>query len=288
MKTFLIRLLRLLLTTVKPKSGLAKFATNEVVRNAIRALPTPLVARLPGGLEIEVDPEDFNGRKLWLSGTNDWKITNTVIDLLDRDDILLDIGANYGSVGLAAREKVGTQGHVHLFEPQPDLVRRMRATLDTAGADNVSLHEIALSDHDAEVELVLKGRHSGGASIVAHDAAGKTETIRVEARKTRDFVAPLVGDKAFGVKIDVEGAEPLILPDLLGFPTLKFVIFEGNQNVATLFDLLESHEFAIFGFCRTVLRTRVARVADAQDRHRYHDFVAIRRDQAEGLVKRIH
>ena len=64
------------------------------------------------------------------------------------DAVTVDVGAN---CGLYTRRLARLSRQVHAFEPSQQMARLLRRT----SARNVSVHEIALSDHDGDAELFI-------------------------------------------------------------------------------------------------------------------------------------
>jgi FkbM family methyltransferase len=227
------------------------------------------------GLRIIVDPQDYNARVLFLFGTSDPKVEATTCALLQPDDVFLDVGANYSSIGIAASRIVGHRGQVHLFEPQRGLAERVREAIVAARLSNVWVHPVALLDRDGEMTIRYPAHHSGRATLVdPTDSDWTAETVQVRA--VADYLAPLVRQRAFGVKLDVEGAEPLLMPWLLQQPHLRFVVFEANRNQSELWSLIRKSPFALFGIERRLVLTRLRRVDDSTQLMSFHDLVAVR------------
>ncbi|HEV2593261.1 MAG TPA: FkbM family methyltransferase [Gaiellaceae bacterium] len=113
----------------------------------------------------------------------------------------VDVGANVGFLAVQLSRFVGPTGRVHAFEPHPVTLELLRANLWRHRCANTTVHPCAASEHAGRVELVadpegLSGVHmgSGGISVEAvtlDEALGGTPV---------DFM-----------KIDVEGAEPMVL-----------------------------------------------------------------------------
>ena len=225
-----------------------------------------------GNSYIEVDITDYHGRILWLFGSNDFKVSRTVNMLLKPGMNFLDIGANYGSIGFAATDSIGENDEIHFFEPQPDFANKLRQTAASLVKDHCHVHEIALFDQPGQMELALAENHSGVASLIKDNAAG---SISVRVEKTYDYVSKLVGDKPFGVKLDAEEAEPFIVPDLLEFKNLQFIVFEGDANQEILHNIFTERQFNIYGIKKTLLRPRFSKIKNLDQWHLFHDFVAI-------------
>src|ERR1700730_844735 len=88
-------------------SGLTPLAFNRLTNSCFGSKNYLVYARTHAGLNVEVDVNDYHGRILYLSGTNDPKVQTLASELLAPGDTFLDIGANYSSIGLYASRKVG-------------------------------------------------------------------------------------------------------------------------------------------------------------------------------------
>lgn len=277
----LLNLYALPLRLIRPNVGLTTLSFNRFTNALFRNAPNPLVAHLPCGAKIDIDPQEYHGRITWMVGSGDWKVSRTVNALLSPGDMLLDIGANYGSIGFEAAVKVGPEGEVHMFEPQARVADRLTVAMAGAPFNNVKLHRLALSNKDGEVILAGPAQHSGMATIIDSDTLERprdhSETVQM--RDTAPFIRPLVENRSFGVKIDIEGAEPMVLPGLVEQEGLKFVVFEGANEQRWLWDFFTGAGFTIFGLERSIRRSQISPLASFDDWSKYHDFLAIKTDQ---------
>jgi hypothetical protein len=147
---------------------------------------------------------------------------------------------------------------------------------------NVYLHEVGLMDRDGELALSVCSGHSGK----AHFAGAITDhtAITVPVRNAQSFVHDVVGDRPFGAKIDVEGAELLILSPLLQSEGLRFVVFECGRHAAyqTVWERIDSGGFALFGISKGRRAVRLSRLSEAGEMSSYSDLVAVSRDPRLG------
>ena len=120
--------------------------------------------------------------------------------------ITVDVGAN---CGLYTRRLARLSEHVHAFEPS----QRMADLLRRTSAGNVSVHEIALSDHNGDAELFIpqgdNGLVYGRASLEPQREAPDQRLVSAHVPTAR-LDAVVEQDVAF-VKIDVEGHELSVL-----------------------------------------------------------------------------
>lgn len=133
-----------------------------------------------------------------------------LLDELNDDDVFYDVGANTGLYTCFAAKKISS-GEVIAFEPYPpnvDELRRNAALNDK----HITVLEIALSDHSDTVEIATPETSTPGYGAASMAADQDGESVRAlrgdELVNDGDIPPPTV------VKIDVEGAEPLVVDGL--------------------------------------------------------------------------
>ena len=121
------------------------------------------------------------------------------------DAVTVDVGAN---CGLYTRKLARLSRQVHAFEPSRQMARLLRRT----SARNVSVHEIALSDHDGDAELFIPQGDDGPVYGLASLEARADSPVRLVSSHVpiARLDAVIDQDVAF-VKIDVEGHELNVL-----------------------------------------------------------------------------
>ena len=117
----------------------------------------------------------------------------------------IDVGA---SEGIYSYVLAGLSHRVHAFEPNPDLYRQLEAAVP----DNVTVHNVALSDRVGITTLRLPVDDDGLATIEAANpldsaAPGRIRTLSVETCTLDRFA---LADVRL-IKIDVEGHEAAVL-----------------------------------------------------------------------------
>ena len=109
---------------------------------------------------------------------------------------------------------VGSSGSVHTIEVSPTIFGRLKANLDANKASNVKPYNMAVSNEAGQVTVFLHDEtNTGGTTILASEAerVGAKAEATVETRRLRDIVPLEELLKAKLLKIDVEGAEWLVL-----------------------------------------------------------------------------
>ena len=118
---------------------------------------------------------------------------------------VIEAGANRGVTAVAIAREIGSVGRLYTFEPVPEFYEELKASLVRNDAQNVSAHQLALSNQPGRIELYKRGGESG--ITPAEDA----EMLRVEATNIADFVAEHKIDRVDLLYLDCEGSELLVL-----------------------------------------------------------------------------
>lgn len=235
-------------------------------------------AVLRNGLRLPVRLSDYNGRMLYLFGTPDPKVISVCQSLLNPGDVFLDIGANFGTVGLLSHTSVEPGGALHFVEPQPELCEAIRGAIESGSIKNAQVHNCGMWDEDGELTLNRPDQHTGAASLASSSTGGAS--IQVPVRAVDSFLKETVGDRSFGAKVDVEGAEPRILPTILAHPSLRFVLFECNipEVREHAWELISNKKLAFFGLRKNLFTTRLFAIRTREELDRVHDVLAVQTD----------
>lgn len=224
----------------------------------------PLKVKLRSGVRLMVDPKDYNGRMVALFGLQEPNITTICKSYLQSSDVFLDIGANNGAVGLNC---IDYADEVHQFEPQPHLCKNITDSINDHGLDNVSLHPIGLMDHDDELEMHVIDNHTGTGSFIRNHSGS---TIKVPVKQASTYLTPLLKGRTFGAKVDVEGAEGAVLPELLKLPNMRFIIFEC-QGECDIWGLIK--DTSLYGIESTWIKPKYTKINTQTDMKKFEDFI---------------
>lgn len=141
-----------------------------------------------------------------------------VLETLSGDDVFYDVGANIGTYTCFVGNKVNP-GNTIAFEPHPGNVRRLKENLDMNKIE-AEIYSVALSNEHGSRELSVAGTNNG--------AGGGTHTLSTDENSKTININVIEGDRLIKngkidppsvIKIDVEGAEQLVLEGLTN--TLK-------------------------------------------------------------------
>ncbi|GJD43625.1 hypothetical protein AFCDBAGC_1477 [Methylobacterium cerastii] len=176
----------------------------------------------------------------------------------------LDIGANIGAYALFVAAFAGPRARILAVEPQPDIFDRLTYNIAQNPFHTVKAVACAVADKAGELTLFVDPRNRGESSL---KIVGTNESaqIKVPAVTLMDLVRTEGLTRIDAIKLDVEGAEDLILEPFLreAPPALlpKLLVIEDgvDQWQIDLPKLLEGHGYRETG--RTRLNRMFERVA---------------------------
>jgi FkbM family methyltransferase len=191
---------------------------------------------------------------------------------LKRGMVFVDVGAHIGEYALLAAERVGAEGQVHAFEPNPLVYAVLLENVGLNRLEQIVPRPWAVSEAEGEAGLEL--HHEAALSALVSRAPTTAPRQRVERVPAVTLDGYLAGGRADLIKIDVEGAELLVLRGarkLLARPKADapVLVFEcAPDNYARfgyspldVFRTLEHHGYEIFRLDRTKgLRPQTAEV----------------------------
>jgi len=166
------------------------------------------IVRTQYGFLYNADLGDWLGQYVYLTGCYEPPTARVIAALLNPADTFIDVGANSGFFTLLASHCVGPNGRVLAFEPVPSMRSRLQGNLSLNAAENVVIHDIALSNEAGE-HLFHEGPpgHKGLSSLrsLTNEATSfSVKTMPLDDLLDDEFAVNLI-------KIDVEGAEQLVV-----------------------------------------------------------------------------
>jgi FkbM family methyltransferase len=201
---------------------------------------------------LAVDSADPVAKWL-LSGGFERDEREFVATVLRPGDLFVDGGAHVGSYTVLAARRVGPQGQVVAFEPEPENRRRLRRSIEANGLANVIVSELALSDGDAEETLARDGGNSGGHSLVAETILQPAGCMTVRTTTIDGFLARHLPDRRASrvvIKLDLQGLEAKALAGaretlrrsaaVIVELTPRFLELAGDDAASMIDGLLES------------------------------------------------
>ncbi|GAP33661.1 FkbM family methyltransferase [Piscinibacter sakaiensis] len=146
-------------------------------------------------------------------------LTSAIASIVQPGDHVVDVGANAGYFSLLLADRVGPEGRVLAVEAAPGNVRRLHANLaaNPTLVPRVEVVHAAASDREGVLGFDLSPRNDmHGRLAGAPDVPPRRDWRRIEvpAQRMQRLLGPAPQRWSF-VKVDIEGAEPQVLPDLL-------------------------------------------------------------------------
>ncbi|WP_276272936.1 FkbM family methyltransferase [Haloarcula litorea] len=132
-----------------------------------------------------------------------------LLSRLHRDDVFYDIGAHLGFYSVFAAKYL-TEGNAYLFEPYPPNVEQLKRNLELNDL-SANVYEVALSDENGMMTVRVPSHEYTGMQMLSLSDNGEEviNTFRGDEIIEREDLSP-----PNAVKIDVEGAEPLVVDGL--------------------------------------------------------------------------
>jgi FkbM family methyltransferase len=174
------------------------------------------------------------------------EISHLVSRILHPGDVFVDVGANVGYDNLLGSSLVGQQGQVVAIEASPNTFAKLKENIALNRSTNIRAVNVAVSDRAGKLELFDISKRNCGAATTIAGRGGKLITS-VDALPLAQILTPTEMRRARLIKIDVEGAEPTILNDILDhieeFPASMDIIVESApddiQSSSRVFDRMK-------------------------------------------------
>ena len=173
----------------------------------VRLTPQELQWVDVAGLQLALDCDDVAVSRHIAAGTYEPNLVSLFRRTLKPGMRVADIGANVGYYTAQAAALVGPLGRVYAFEPNSENARLILMTCARNGLDWIELHPVALGPRPGFV-LFTTSLGSNGGQMPDQAAGLASPGCQVVPTQRLDT---LVKDQIHLIKIDVEGAEPLVL-----------------------------------------------------------------------------
>ena len=201
---------------------------------ALRSIRPSYVGRTFFHAKMNCKLSDMIQSYIFHFGVWEPEITDVIVRNLAPGELFVDIGANVGYNSLLAAWRVGPEGKVVAIEASPKTFALLQANLALNDyAKNVRAVQVAVSDRVGKLDLFEFAKHNIGAATTIAGRGG-TLVATVEAKPLVDILNPDEIDRVRLIKIDVEGAEPLVLSSILDsldrFPQTMDLIVETSPE----------------------------------------------------------
>jgi len=174
--------------------------------------PSTEVVTTCEGFRMHVDPSDYAvGHTIARTGSYEPEVSAALRQVLGQGGTFVDAGANLGWFSLLGASLVGPSGRVIAVEPNPLNVAMLRDSAKDNGFDNIDVLTVALAARPGSVALETDGSNGRVIPIDGPPAEPIAASFVVAARPLDDVLSDAGVTRVDAIKIDVEGAEPLVL-----------------------------------------------------------------------------
>jgi FkbM family methyltransferase len=196
-----------------------------------------LLCKILSKYKVYVDAQDLGVvPHLVMDGYWETWVTQCLARIITPGAVCIDIGANFGYFTVLMSELSGAKGRTVAIEPNPNICNFLRMS-QSIHSSSFEIVEAALSNKRGRTTLAVPSTFPGSASITSFiQHYGKRHAkMKVKTLPLDELTLDLGLDKVDVIKMDVEGAEPLV--------------FEGmQQTIARNPDLQIVMEYSPFAY----------------------------------------
>jgi FkbM family methyltransferase len=188
----------------------------------------PILLKHIYGFSIYLNPNDFGiSPAIGVIGWYEPSVTELFKKLLKRGSVVVDVGANIGWYTLMAAQRIGDDGSVYAFEPEPVNFAFLTRSIKTNRYSNVDANEICISNIEGQLPFHLALTNLGSHSIIPQP--DRPRNVYVKCTTLDKALINL--DSIDILKIDVEGSEPEVLEGAAQTVTkTRHIIMEWNPT----------------------------------------------------------
>ena len=151
---------------------------------------------------ITLRPNEGVSRLVFYFGVSEPDLFDFYHSYLRPGMTVLDVGANIGLHTLYMAKRVSPGGHVHAFEPSPEIFRRLLQHVQNSKLSNIHAHLFGLGAEGGETFF-----HQVESDTSRSFLSDKPSGQRVVVRTLDEVARENCWDKVHFVKMDVEGFE---------------------------------------------------------------------------------
>lgn len=154
--------------------------------------------------------------------------TYCVNKLINKNDIVFDIGANIGYFSIIFSNLVGKSGKVYAFEPAQKYFKRLKLNIIENQLGNINLFNFGISDHEKYADIMID---NSTATLHPQISNQILQCEKIKLTRLTTFIKENNISQIHFIKIDIDGHEPYILDDI--FSVIDrfncIVLFEINH-----------------------------------------------------------
>lgn len=219
---------------------------------------------LPDGPSFHLSTRWYGEWTTWFYGSVDEGIHKWILRNSKPDWVAFDVGTNFGFFACVLAQRCA---QVHGFEPIAWLADRAEANSALNHFTNLKINRFALSNKVGETELFVPTPDdpNWGISSLLNSRAGEGGSLRISLNTLDHYVKEEELKRFDFMKIDVEGAEHLVLEGAVeSLQALRpTIIFEKNpESITPCIEILKSIGYRLFTLDGSPLPADHSRVHD--------------------------
>lgn len=245
------------ITKSRPDSWLGRRMAFIFRRFALLTLNGPLDVKLFGhDLRLYPFRNVSERRALFTPQYFDERERTLIAERLPENPVFVDIGANVGLYSFFVAGQAKGQATILAIEPQTDILDRLKTNIGFNAQTGIKPLDCAVGSENGEMTLFIDPGNQGESSVKMIGDGGSETAIRVPTKTLLTILDEEGIDHIDGLKIDVEGAEDIILfPFFENAPTSLHpgvVVLERSDDAwhDDCRQLLTSHGYALIAETR--------------------------------------
>ncbi len=188
--------------------------TGENPPGVSQPCPTALQSvQVSAGFTLLLRPEDYITKLLLHDSVFEAAETDLLTRLIRPGDTCIDAGCHIGYYTCLSARLVGPRGRVYAFDANPESCSHTRRNLDANNLNNAEIIQAALGDQRGSTTFYVSTDDQTGLSSLGPIPRHK-ETLVVPWLRLQDFLRERRIPRVRLLKLDVEGAEELVLRGL--------------------------------------------------------------------------
>jgi FkbM family methyltransferase len=173
--------------------------------------PNVFETRVPGGAKLQLLFRETIGLSTLLHGGFETAEVTFARAHFKPSSTFMDVGANAGLYSVALAGLANEVGQIMAFEPLTENLERLHRNIALNGFTNVKVFPFALGDRDGTVDLKLATDPGYHSIAEVSQNRGLGQSRKVILRRLDSVWRENGSAEVSLIKIDVEGAEPMVL-----------------------------------------------------------------------------
>ena len=211
-------------------------------------------------------------KKIAIYGDYEGYMREVLLSYARAASTVVDVGANIGLHTIPLSKQVGENGNIIAFEPDPDNYSILLSNIKLNSSDNVQAFNMGLSSKQESRLLYQSDINRGGLSLCKDNVEseyGNISPVSIDLIDG-DSILQKYSPNISLIKIDVEGAEPLVIEGLKN-------VIDSNPELAIVFEFSPSYILNFGIDPQTFLSTLEKRgfilsVIDEQNQSSFHSY----------------